>query len=196
MDTHLHSKASDGGWTPSEVVDQAKKRGLHTIALTDHDTTYGVKEAQIRGKEIGLHVIPGIEIDADYKSGKIIVEDIELIGLNVNLRKIQNFVDQRAEVRLSSLNTYISVFNNYINSSDFEKRNAKMKFKLQNVKSISVEEIIKWRNIKDDYQNPAPFLSRMDIVYYLLENFAIKTEDVKSALDGKRGPSGEFKKEY
>jgi predicted metal-dependent phosphoesterase TrpH len=196
MDTHLHSKASDGGWTPSEVVDQAKKRGLHTIALTDHDTTYGVKEAQIRGKEIGLHVIPGIEIDADYKSGKIIVEDIELIGLNVNLRKIQNFVDQRAEVRLSSLNAYISVFNNYINSVDFKTENKKKKYKLQNVKSISVEEIIKWRNKKDTYQNPAPFLSRMDIVYYLLEHFAVKTEDVKSALDGKRGPSGEFKKEY
>jgi histidinol phosphatase-like PHP family hydrolase len=196
MDTHLHSKASDGAWTPSEVVEEAKKRGIDIIALTDHDTTYGVKEAMKRAKELGMKVIPGIEIDAEYTLGKIKVEDIELLGLNVNLKKIQPFVNQRSNSRLKSFNSYVNAFNSYISLANFKSENKKKKYQLQNVKPISVKEIIEWRNKKDNYSNPTPFLSRMDIVYYLLEYFAIRTKDVELAFTGDRKPSGEFKDEY
>jgi len=196
MDTHLHSKASDGAWTPSEVVEEAKKRGLHTLALTDHDTTYGVKEAQIRGKEIGLHVIPGIEIDAEYHFGKIKVQSIELLGLNVNLKKIQPFVNQRSAARLSSFKSYIENFNNYINSSDFKSENKKKQYQLQNVEATSAKEIIEWRNEKDNYVNPAPFLSKMGLAHYLIERFAVRTKNAVSALDGNKTLLNEFKNEY
>jgi 3',5'-nucleoside bisphosphate phosphatase len=196
MDTHMHSKASDGMWTPSEVVENAKKRGLDIIALTDHDTTYGVKEAMEKAKEIGMKVIPGIEIDAEFRKGKIIVQDIELLGLGVNLRKIQPFVDKIGDTRLQALGSYVDLFNEYITSDDFELENGKKKYKLKNVELLSVEKIVDWRQKRDKYVNPRPFLSKMDIVNYLLDKFVISMPDRVLALDGDRVKSGEFRNEY
>ena len=57
VDLHTHSTASDGQYTPSELVQLAKKRGLEVLALTDHDTVDGLGEAVQAGKEVGLRVI-------------------------------------------------------------------------------------------------------------------------------------------
>ncbi|WP_209122242.1 PHP domain-containing protein [Alkalihalobacillus sp. BA299] len=65
-DLHMHSTASDGGYSPSSLLDKCKDVGLQYIALTDHDTTEGVKEAMDRGKELGITVIPGIEFSTKY----------------------------------------------------------------------------------------------------------------------------------
>lgn len=54
--------------TPRELVDHAKKCGLEAVALTDHDTADGVKEAMARGAEIGIEVIPGIELSAQSET--------------------------------------------------------------------------------------------------------------------------------
>lgn len=50
IDLHTHSNKSDGSLSPSELVMYAKNHGLSAIALTDHDTTDGVKEAVLTGK--------------------------------------------------------------------------------------------------------------------------------------------------
>ena len=60
VDLHVHSTASDGSLTPSELVSLAVKNGLSAIALTDHDTVSGIDEALTAAGEI--EVIPGIEI--------------------------------------------------------------------------------------------------------------------------------------
>jgi predicted metal-dependent phosphoesterase TrpH len=52
---------SDGSMTPSEVVREAKRAGLAAVALSDHDTVDGVKEALDCGREIGMEVVPAIE---------------------------------------------------------------------------------------------------------------------------------------
>jgi predicted metal-dependent phosphoesterase TrpH len=64
VDLHIHSTASDGTLTPSEVVHLALERGLRVIALTDHDTVSGVVEAQAAAAGSGLEVIAGVEINA------------------------------------------------------------------------------------------------------------------------------------
>ena len=64
-DLHIHSTASDGQYTPSEIVALAKAKGLEAIALTDHDTLGGLEEAMAAGRAQGLRVIPGIELSAD-----------------------------------------------------------------------------------------------------------------------------------
>ncbi len=61
VDLHIHSLWSDGTDTPSDIVIKAKHAGIHTISLTDHDTTAGVAEAVVAGEEHGVTVIPGIE---------------------------------------------------------------------------------------------------------------------------------------
>lgn len=79
IDLHVHSNKSDGTLSPCEVVRLAKEKNLKAIALTDHDTVSGVKEAMEEGKKIGVEVIPGIEISADYNGG-----DLHILGLNVD----------------------------------------------------------------------------------------------------------------
>ena len=69
IDLHLHSTASDGLLSPSEVVRSARDLGLTTIALTDHDTTDGVAEAQAVGRALGVEVIAGIEINSEGAHG-------------------------------------------------------------------------------------------------------------------------------
>lgn len=85
IDLHVHSNASDGTLTPTEVVDLATKSGLCAIALTDHDTVNGVGEALLRAnqlKQLGteIEVIPGVELSASY--GK---KDIHILGLYVDI---------------------------------------------------------------------------------------------------------------
>ena len=64
VDLHCHSTASDGTFTPTQLVDLAHRNGLIAIALTDHDTVAGVAEAAARAKEVGIDFLPGIEISA------------------------------------------------------------------------------------------------------------------------------------
>ncbi len=76
VDLHVHTTESDGTWTPQEVVREAVQRGLKAIAITDHDTTAGIRAAQENAPE-GLEVVPGIEINAAAPDGA----DIHILGL-------------------------------------------------------------------------------------------------------------------
>lgn len=62
IDLHLHTTASDGLHSPTEVVEMTKDLGLKAIAITDHDTIDGLPEALAAGQKYGLEVIPGVEI--------------------------------------------------------------------------------------------------------------------------------------
>ena len=64
IDLHLHTTASDGLLPPRVLVQRAAAAGLTTIAVTDHDTMGGFREAAEAGAEHGVRVIPGIEITA------------------------------------------------------------------------------------------------------------------------------------
>jgi len=71
IDLHLHTTASDGVMSPSEIVRYAKAKGLQAIAITDHDTIEGLEEGLSEGKRIGFEVIPGIEISAAHSPGSM-----------------------------------------------------------------------------------------------------------------------------
>ena len=66
IDLHTHSTYSDGVLTPTELVTEAKQAGLKAIALTDHDTAAGIKEALAQGVKQNIDVIPGIEVSSWY----------------------------------------------------------------------------------------------------------------------------------
>lgn len=63
-DLHTHSTASDGQYTPRELVRMAKAHRLETIALTDHDTVSGTDEAVAMGWKLGIQVLRGVELSA------------------------------------------------------------------------------------------------------------------------------------
>jgi len=71
IDLHAHTSESDGTFTPAEVVDLARERGLDTVAITDHDTTSGLDEARRAGEEAGVRVVPGIEFSAEYEGASL-----------------------------------------------------------------------------------------------------------------------------
>ncbi|MCQ2381167.1 MAG: PHP domain-containing protein [Acidaminococcaceae bacterium] len=62
VDLHIHSTASDGTWTPTELVAAAKQRGLKLIAVTDHDQVSNVAETRKIAKDNGLNFINGVEV--------------------------------------------------------------------------------------------------------------------------------------
>ncbi len=61
-DLHIHTTASDGNWTPAELILEAQKAGLGAIAVTDHDSIANVAETYRLAKEAGLKFIPAAEI--------------------------------------------------------------------------------------------------------------------------------------
>jgi len=61
-DFHAHSTASDGTLTPRELVTRATANGVKHLALTDHDSLAGLKDAQEAASVVGLRLIPGVEI--------------------------------------------------------------------------------------------------------------------------------------
>lgn len=75
-DFHLHTTASDGKLSARDLVQRAKSVGLDIMAVTDHDTTASNIEAIEVGKELGVKVIPGIELSTTHNS-----ESIHIIGL-------------------------------------------------------------------------------------------------------------------
>jgi len=69
VDLHTHSNASDGDLSPAQLLREAKKRGVTVLALTDHDTLGGLKDAQNEADALGVRFIPGIEISINWKRG-------------------------------------------------------------------------------------------------------------------------------
>lgn len=93
-DLHAHTTASDGTYTPRELVELAKKNGLAAVAVTDHDTTGGLDEAQAAGRELGVEVVPGIELSTVFEGKEVHVlgyfydpEHPELLELTRKMRE-------------------------------------------------------------------------------------------------------------
>lgn len=78
VDLHVHTNASDGIYSPGDIVKKAYANDLSAIAITDHDTVAGIKEAAEIGRKYGIEVVKGIELSARYDSV------IHLLGLFVD----------------------------------------------------------------------------------------------------------------
>lgn len=117
-DLHTHTTASDGQYTPAELVRLAKARGISILAVTDHDTIAGADEAIAAGEDCGLRVIRGVELSAKkYRNFHILGYgfrdgDTELVRLCEKLRasrgerkyKIADFLREKGiEIDLSEV---------------------------------------------------------------------------------------------
>ncbi|MCI6863862.1 PHP domain-containing protein [Anaerobiospirillum succiniciproducens] len=79
IDFHCHTNASDGGLSPSELIDRAYGRGLNAIAITDHDLTAGVADAVQRAALLNAKLLDG---DADAPVETYIKENAEVNGVD------------------------------------------------------------------------------------------------------------------
>ncbi|RKG45536.1 PHP domain-containing protein [Acinetobacter cumulans] len=66
VDLHTHSNISDGTLSPEQLVQAAHEIGIHTLALTDHDTMDGLNLAEKVAQEFGMRLISGVEISSQW----------------------------------------------------------------------------------------------------------------------------------
>jgi 3',5'-nucleoside bisphosphate phosphatase len=90
IELQSHSTVSDGQLVPAEVVAEAAKAGVTTLALTDHDAIAGVEEAQRAAEEHGIELVPAIEMSCVHRYA----EDLHVCGYWIDLEKIASACDR------------------------------------------------------------------------------------------------------
>lgn len=100
-DLHSHTTASDGSLTPTALVEHAARCGVNVLAVTDHDVTAGLAEAQQAASVQGLRLVPGIEISVTWAHQTIHVVGLQIdptcLELQRGLEKLHDFRQWRAE---------------------------------------------------------------------------------------------------
>lgn len=92
-DLHTHTLASDGTRPPADNVRLAAEAGLAAVAITDHDTVGGLREAMEAGLKYGIAVVPGVEISTVHAG-----QDIHVLGYWIDDTDPQ-FLSRLAELR-------------------------------------------------------------------------------------------------
>ncbi|MFV0241329.1 MAG: PHP domain-containing protein [Lacrimispora sphenoides] len=147
VDLHVHSNASDGTFTPSEVVALAVEKDLAAIALTDHDTIDGLSEALAAAAGLPIEIIPGIELSCVYQG-----EEIHILGI---------YVDPTDRVFISETDALKEIR---------KKRNDEMIRRFQNAGiSITLDEVMAG--------NPDTVITRAHFARVLLEKGYVKNMD-------------------
>jgi len=93
-DLHIHTFHSDGRYSPSQVVSMAVEQGLKAIAITDHDSVSGVEEAMAIGIQLGIEVVPAVELSIGFRD----YHDIHLLGYYIDYRD-KSFTARLSESR-------------------------------------------------------------------------------------------------
>ena len=118
-DLHMHSYYSDGTMSPREIVEDAKKRNVQLIAITDHNVLDSYNELKEAAEEFGIKIIRGVEIDARF-------EDIVVHILAYNFEDNENLFNLVHKAKKELLETSIELIkrmeNDYenISSEDYE----------------------------------------------------------------------------
>jgi predicted metal-dependent phosphoesterase TrpH len=123
VDLHAHSICSDGTQTPAELVQEAKRRGLAYLSLTDHDTVEGLPEAIAEGDRLGVTIVPGVELSAE-RNGK----EAHMLGY---------FVDDQNEDLLRDLAEYSALRPGRIEQMVEKLRGLGIKIELDRVREIA-----------------------------------------------------------
>lgn len=108
IDLHAHTTASDGEKTPTELIDMALEKNLEAIAITDHDTVDGIKEAYEYSKDKDILFVPGIELEANVEKGQM-----HILGLFIDFenKELNEFLEKIKENRNKRNDFFVREFN-------------------------------------------------------------------------------------
>ena len=113
-DLHNHSTASDGRFSPSELVEKAYAKGVKYLALTDHDTLSGITEAMEASSSLDMRFIPGIELSTTYKN-----ETVHLLGFfrgdEYKNKELNDFLQSIKDKRIHRANKIVVGLKKYHN---------------------------------------------------------------------------------
>lgn len=82
IDLHCHSTHSDGELCPEALVQRAAEKGVKVLSLTDHDTITGIDEAIMAADNVGIKIVPGIELSCEWRG-----YGIHILGLNFSMER-------------------------------------------------------------------------------------------------------------
>ena len=101
VDLHTHSNISDGTLTPELLVQAAIEKGIHTLALTDHDTMDGLKIAEQVAKNQPIQIISGVEISSQWSRPATQKSyGVHIVALNIkNPEPLQEILEEQKKIR-------------------------------------------------------------------------------------------------
>jgi predicted metal-dependent phosphoesterase TrpH len=100
IDLHVHSSASDGSFSPSQLILLAKEKGLTALALTDHDTLSGLDEFERTALETGYkNIVPGVEISVKIPNASLHICGLFVCRHNVELQKLLSWIRDKRNDR-------------------------------------------------------------------------------------------------
>lgn len=109
-DLHVHTTYSDGEYSPSQVIDVARRVGLAAIGVTDHDSLAGIDEARGAARHASIELVAGVEITCQHHE-----HELHLLGYFIDtqhrpllaaLEALREFRRQRFQEMVSRLNTH------------------------------------------------------------------------------------------
>ncbi|HUK84014.1 MAG TPA: PHP domain-containing protein [Verrucomicrobiae bacterium] len=109
-DLHLHTRYSDGSYTPEELVREAARQGFAAIAVTDHDTLDAVPESRRAGGEFAIEVIAGVEITCRVETQEVHMLGF-LFGETWKDQSLRAVLDHSKRVREQRIAQFVVKFN-------------------------------------------------------------------------------------
>ena len=99
IDLHIHSTASDGTLSPSQIVELAANRNLDAVALTDHDTVAGIDEFLAAGERCAVQTIPGVEVACSWYGASLHLLGLFIDHKNATLLELLQEIRENREKR-------------------------------------------------------------------------------------------------
>nr|MBP8207002.1 PHP domain-containing protein [Acinetobacter sp.] len=101
VDLHTHSNISDGTLSPELLVHAALEKGIHTLALTDHDSMDGLILAENIAKNHPIQIISGVEISSQWSRPSTSKSyGVHIVALNMqNPEPLQRLLEQQKKIR-------------------------------------------------------------------------------------------------
>ena len=99
IDLHVHTTASDGQYSPSQIIEKASEKNISTIAITDHDTVAGLNEGAEAAKKHGITFVPGVELNISYPTGEFHLLGLGFKQISPSLTEILDNLVKNRELR-------------------------------------------------------------------------------------------------
>ena len=99
IDLHVHTTASDGQYSPSQIIEKASEHNISVIAITDHDTVDGIEEAKSAAKDKNITLIPGVELNINFPTGEFHLLGLGYTHISDSFRTILESLVNNRELR-------------------------------------------------------------------------------------------------
>jgi predicted metal-dependent phosphoesterase TrpH len=99
IDLHTHTQASDGQYSPSDLIQKAADKGISVLAITDHDTVSGLEEGAEAASRAGIVFVRGIELNIQWPTGEFHLLGLGLARISPSLEEIIERLQKNRELR-------------------------------------------------------------------------------------------------